>query len=149
MFSPGNGAVGDQHYDQRHQLLRSDGSEIQWDQRELHGDVGHHDSGNRAVGSDNRAAGVTTPGGTATTTAHFTMNLPPTITSFTPASGPVGTMVTITGTNLTAVQAVRFNGTVTGHGVISDTELRAQVPPGATTGPIEWDLVWWNSDDHE
>ena len=36
---------------------------------------------------------------------------PPTITSFTPGNGPVGTAVTITGTNFTGATSVTFNGT--------------------------------------
>ncbi len=61
----------------------------------------------------------------------------PTITSFTPTSGPVGTTVTITGTNLGGVTGVSFNGTaaVTFAGV-SATSATAVVPTGATTGPI-------------
>ncbi len=61
----------------------------------------------------------------------------PTITSFTPTSGPVGTSVDITGTNLTAASAVRFNGTAaTTFTVNSATSITATVPAGATTGPI-------------
>ena len=35
--------------------------------------------------------------------------LAPTVTSFTPASGPIGTVVTLTGTNFVGVSAVRFH----------------------------------------
>src|SRR5207253_2732998 len=44
--------------------------------------------------------GVSTPGGTATSTANFNVTAPPapTIASFMPTSGPLGTQVTITGT---------------------------------------------------
>src|SRR2546427_6277755 len=61
----------------------------------------------------------------------------PTITSFTPTSGPVGTLVTISGMNFTGATAVTFNGvkgdpfTVTSATAIQDT-----VPAGATTGPL-------------
>ena len=62
-------------------------------------------------------------------------SLAPTITSFTPTSGPVGTSVTITGTNLCGATVV-FNATsavtVT---VNSATSVTAVVPVGATTGP--------------
>jgi hypothetical protein len=78
---------------------------------------------------------VTTPGGTAISANPFTVA--PTITSFTPASGPVGTVVTISGTNFTGAATVRFNGvsasTVT---VTSATAIQATVPTGATTGPL-------------
>jgi len=63
--------------------------------------------------------------------------LAPTIVSFTPASGPVGTSVTITGTNLTGVSWVKFNGTVSKSVTpVSPTSLKAVVPVAATTGKI-------------
>src|SRR5438093_2564745 len=52
---------------------------------------------------------VTTPGGTATSASSFTVSIPPTITSFTPTTGPAGTSVTISGTNFTGATAIRFN----------------------------------------
>jgi hypothetical protein len=61
---------------------------------------------------------------------------PPTVTSFTPTSGPVGTNVSITGTNFTGATAVTFNGTNSSYTVNSDTSINATVPSGATTGPI-------------
>jgi hypothetical protein len=60
----------------------------------------------------------------------------PTITSFVPTSGPVGTSVTITGTNLTGATSVKFNGvsaTITSN---TATQIVTKVPTGATTGPI-------------
>jgi hypothetical protein len=62
---------------------------------------------------------------------------PPTITSFTPTSGPVGTSVTITGTNFLGVTAVSFNNVNAPSFIVnSATELIALVPSGATTGRI-------------
>src|SRR5207247_11330326 len=61
---------------------------------------------------------------------------PPTVTRFTPASGPVGTSVTINGTNFTGTSAVLFNGTSASFTVNSATTIAATVPSGATTGPI-------------
>jgi hypothetical protein len=61
----------------------------------------------------------------------------PVITSFTPTSGPFGTLVTITGANFTGATSVKFNGTADLSFVVnSSTEITAHVPPGATTGPI-------------
>ena len=61
----------------------------------------------------------------------------PTINDFTPAAGPVGTTVTITGTYFTASTTVAFNGVAaTGVAVASATTLTATVPSGATTGPL-------------
>jgi hypothetical protein len=59
------------------------------------------------------------------------------IGSFTPTSGPVGTVVTITGTSFTGATAVKFNTTAaTAFTVDSDTQITATVPSGATTGKI-------------
>ena len=61
----------------------------------------------------------------------------PTITGFNPPSGPVGTSVTITGTNFTNVSAVAFNNTnATSYTVDSGSQITATVPSGATNGPI-------------
>ncbi len=61
----------------------------------------------------------------------------PTITQLNPTSGPVGTSVTITGTNLTGASAVRFNGTLaTTFSAVSATSVTATVPAGATTGTV-------------
>jgi hypothetical protein len=64
---------------------------------------------------------------------------PPTIASFAPASGPVGTYVTITGTgfdNVPANNTVRFNGTLARVSAGSATQIWTTVPAGAATGPI-------------
>jgi len=79
---------------------------------------------------------ATTPGGTATSAGNFTVLSPPTITTFTPATGPAGTSVTISGTNFTGTTAVRFNGTAASFTVMSATTIQATVPAGATTGPL-------------
>ena len=86
---------------------------------------------------------VTNADGTDTTTgdtpANFTVanTTCPTITGFTPTTGPVGTSVVITGTNLTGATAVTFNGvTATTFTVNSATQITATVPTTATTGPI-------------
>jgi len=61
----------------------------------------------------------------------------PTITSFTPTSGLVGTVVTIAGTNLTGATSVTFNGTTaTTFSVDNSAQITATVPTGATTGVI-------------
>lgn len=63
----------------------------------------------------------------------------PTVTSFTPTNGPVGTTVTITGTNFSttpSLNSVRFNGTLATVTAATATSLTVTVPSGATTGPI-------------
>jgi uncharacterized repeat protein (TIGR03803 family) len=51
-----------------------------------------------------------------------------------PSSGTAGTGVIILGNNLTGSTAVSFNGTAAAFTVVSDTEITATVPSGATTG---------------
>jgi hypothetical protein len=60
----------------------------------------------------------------------------PTIGTFSPTQGPVGTNVTITGTGFTGVTSVKFAGTSAAFTPGSDTSLTATVPTGAATGPI-------------
>jgi hypothetical protein len=60
----------------------------------------------------------------------------PTISSFTPTSGPVGTSVDILGANFTGASEVAFNGVAASFTVDSDSAIHATVPAGAATGPI-------------
>ncbi len=61
----------------------------------------------------------------------------PAISSFSPASGPVGSSVILAGSGLTSASAVKFNGVnASAFTVNSDTQLTATVPTGATTGTI-------------
>jgi hypothetical protein len=79
---------------------------------------------------------TTTGGGPANSASNFTVVGGPTITSFTPTSGDVGTNVTITGTNLTGVTSVKFNGVTAAFTTSTATSVTATVPSGATTGKI-------------
>lgn len=80
---------------------------------------------------------VTNANGTGTSAASFTVTATPapTITGMSPMTGPVGTVVNLTGSNFTGVTAVRL-GTVavTTYTVNSATSLTATVPVGAVTG---------------
>ena len=69
-------------------------------------------------------------------TAAGTAPQPPTITGFAPISGPVGTSVTINGTNFTGATAVMFNAASASFTVTSATEIQATVLAGATSGPL-------------
>ncbi len=82
---------------------------------------------------------VTTPGGTATSATDFTVTTSamPTISSFSPASGPIGASVTINGSNFTGAMSVKFNGVSANFNVNSaGTKITTKVPSGATTGKI-------------
>ncbi len=58
------------------------------------------------------------------------------IIRFFPGCGQSGATITINGMNFSDVSAVNFNGTVASFVVSSDISIRATVPIGATTGPI-------------
>jgi uncharacterized repeat protein (TIGR03803 family) len=79
---------------------------------------------------------VTVTTGTATLTSTKTFKVLPTMTSFSPPSGPVGTAVTIKGTGLKQTTKVTFDGKSASFTVTSDTEIMADVPTGAVTGKI-------------
>jgi len=53
-----------------------------------------------------------------------------------PAGGTVGDSVFILGNNLTGATSVTFNGTAATFSVVSDTEITAAVPAGASSGSI-------------
>ena len=75
-----------------------------------------------------------TPSGAVCSSASI-----PTITNFTPTSGPIGTTVTITGTNFSTTPAsnvVAFNGTTATVTASTTTSITTTVPIGATTGKI-------------
>src|SRR5438552_2696227 len=66
----------------------------------------------------------------------FLTGVAPTITTFAPESGPVGSSVTIGGTNFMGTTAVTFNGSAATFTVTSDTAIQTTVPAGASTGPL-------------
>jgi N-acetylglucosamine-6-sulfatase len=74
------------------------------------------------------AAVLTTPG-----TARAGV---PSVLRFDPPRATVTAAVTVTGTGFSTASRVRFNGVVAPFQVVSDTELTATVPRGATSGPI-------------
>ena len=80
---------------------------------------------------------VKTPAGEATSAADFTVVIPvPTIASFAPLSGEAGTEITITGTNLDKVTAVKFGTTAATITSQNATTLVTSVPEGAASGKI-------------
>lgn len=93
------------------------------------------------VANSATATGASVNGITVGTTCSPIFSiLAPTITSFSPTSGPIGTIVTITGTNFSNIPAnnlVKFNGLTAPVSVSTSTSLLTQVPAGATTGFIE------------
>ncbi|WP_303310999.1 N,N-dimethylformamidase beta subunit family domain-containing protein [Hymenobacter sp. BT730] len=95
------------------------------------------------VGARTGKLTVITPNGQAKSTQTFTVTKPstpvlvPAISLFTPVSGPVGTTVTILGSNLEGATEVTFNGTPCLEILSkSATEVVVQVPSGAQSGTI-------------
>ncbi len=66
----------------------------------------------------------------------YTISYPPTIASFTPASGITGAVVKITGQYLAGAPAVKFNGADAIFTVVNDTTINATLPFSATSGLI-------------
>ncbi|MEU2630031.1 IPT/TIG domain-containing protein, partial [Kitasatospora sp. NPDC007106] len=65
---------------------------------------------------------------------------PPTLSSLTPGQGPAGggTIVTLTGTNLTGATAVTFGSTAaTSYTVVSPSQITATAPPGSGTVQVK------------
>jgi uncharacterized repeat protein (TIGR03803 family) len=80
---------------------------------------------------------VTVTTGSMTLKSNKIFRVIPQITSFNPTSGPVGTVVTITGVSLNQTVAVTFGGVkATAFTVESNTQVKATVPTGAKTGKI-------------
>jgi hypothetical protein len=77
---------------------------------------------------------VTTGSTTLSTIANY--KITPTLKTFTPSSGPVGTLVTITGTGLEQTTKVTIDKIAATFTVDSDTQITATVPTGAGTGKI-------------
>ena len=60
----------------------------------------------------------------------------PTISSFAPESGPVGTTVVINGANFVPPLSIVFAGNASAAGSFTSTKITVTVPDGAQTGPI-------------
>ena len=92
------------------------------------------------VGAHTGAVTVTT--GSTTLTSPQTYKVKPKITSFSPSSGPAGTLVTINGSGLTQTTTVKF-GTVkaTTFTVVSDSKVTATVPSGLATGAVTISII--------
>jgi len=79
---------------------------------------------------------VTSPGGSDSLPGFTYVGLPPSITSFSATSGPVGTLVTIKGNNLLSPKSISIGG-VPAIPISNDgATLVAMVMPGATTDII-------------
>ena len=91
------------------------------------------------VGSNTIDVKVTTQNGSSIKIYTITVTRvlpPPTITSFTPSSASVGSLVTITGANLSNLTAITIGGVSAIIVSNTGTDLVAMVMPGSNTGNI-------------
>jgi hypothetical protein len=82
---------------------------------------------------------VQTPGGSAAASTPFAFIPAPVVTNFTPAEGPSGTLVTITGLDFLregTIDTVYFHGMPATVRSASPTQLVVEVPKGAFTGLV-------------
>ena len=79
---------------------------------------------------------ITVNGPSGKLTSPHTFKVLPTITGFSPQSGPVGTQVTITGTSLLQTKSVVIGKALASFTVDSDTQITATVGAGAITGKV-------------
>jgi uncharacterized repeat protein (TIGR03803 family) len=90
---------------------------------------------NVPTGAKTGTVTITRPSGTVNSIQQFKVT--PTISSISPTSGPIGTVVTLNGTGLTQTTKVTFGGVkATTFTVNSDSKVTATVPSGAKTGKI-------------
>jgi uncharacterized repeat protein (TIGR03803 family) len=97
-------------------------------------------------GADGKIYGTATNGGTVAkgkmaggTVWSLDAGLPApagTVATFTPASGAVGSEVTIRGSRFIGTTAVTFNGVSAAFTVLNTSFITTTVPAGATSGPI-------------
>jgi|HubBroStandDraft_6_1064221.scaffolds.fasta_scaffold04705_2 uncharacterized repeat protein (TIGR03803 family) len=88
-------------------------------------------------GTDGAFYSVAPGGGTNNfgTVFGFSIGLPAFVNTL-PTAGGVGSQVVILGNGLTGTSIVTFNGAAAAFTVVSDTELLAAIPSGATTGKV-------------
>jgi uncharacterized protein (DUF2141 family) len=111
------------------------------------GTVTTYSTGDNSYPSNIAVADVNGDGKPDLLTANFNTNevgvllgtvlVAPTLTSLSPTSGPVGSSITLTGTDLSGATGVSFNGTAaTSFAVVNATTVTANVPTSTTTGPV-------------
>ncbi|WP_344441483.1 IPT/TIG domain-containing protein, partial [Kitasatospora nipponensis] len=88
------------------------------------------------AGSGTVQVTVTSPSGTSNGIAFTYAPAAPVITVSTPASGPAGATVTLTGSGFTGVTSVHFGAVAATFTVVSDTQVLTTAPAGSGTVQI-------------
>jgi uncharacterized repeat protein (TIGR03803 family) len=73
---------------------------------------------------------------TASSATNYTVTQPFSITGFTPTSGPVGTIVTLSGYGFADVNAASLDGYISGFTIVSNTSIKVTVPANGVTDPF-------------
>jgi hypothetical protein len=92
------------------------------------------------VGAKGATIGVHTPAGNVTSKNFFKVT--PSVANLAPTAGQSGTSVTITGSAFTGATSVSFGDLPASFTVDSYGQISAQVPAGATTGPVTVTTKW-------
>ena len=87
---------------------------------------------------------VSTSSGTLANDLVFTVAAPA-VASFSPAAGPAGSVVTITGSGFVDISQVTYGDTPTSFTVVSPTEITATVPTGVPYGRWRVSSPLWTS----
>ena len=99
---------------------------------------GNNPSSTLLQGTDGSFYGMANPGqnrGSSGLIFKLDVGLPSFVKTL-PTTGKAGVNVVILGNNLTGTTAVEFNGVAATFKVVSNTEITAKVPVGATTGTV-------------
>ena len=82
---------------------------------------------------------MTTPVNTVLSASSFVVKstpVAPVISGLSPTSGPVGTVITVSGSNLGGAVSVKVGGVAASYRVLSAGKLSVTVPAGAVTGKV-------------
>jgi hypothetical protein len=134
-FSPGSGRVGDAVTLTGTSLLGATAVKFNGtaDPTFAAGDVSV--TAHVPAGATTGKVTVTTPSGTLTSATSFSV-LPTIAEPFSPAEGPVGTVLTLSGATFAGTTAVKVGGVPASYTVQSATTLKLTAPSGAVSGPV-------------
>lgn len=90
-------------------------------------------AGGASLGTASATATINGSGSSTSTTTTYTQ---PYIAGFSPASGPVGTVIAVSGNGFTGLSGVKVGSTAATFQVVGDTQLKITVPSGATSGQL-------------
>jgi IPT/TIG domain len=84
---------------------------------------------------------VTGPGGTGTLPGGYRYDIPPSLDSADPGTGPAGTKVTLAGVNLASASEVTFGGARALIDEAADATITCYAPDGVPDGPADIEVM--------